>query len=191
MYLLLRRSAFSYREAGAFEKGRRFKALITESPEFDFDMNDIDRIREEMKTLIQELSKVYAPWKQEQDRKEKEEKSAKRAAKAAKARNQEDVSTSADASCRKQDLTQESKDSSVVVIGDYKERKDEVSGSRRGSAVEEVESASQSGEFIPQRMQDSAKTNRSQARDVSILEYRLNENDLFAGPLSTENGAIV
>ena len=41
-------------------------------------MDDIDRICEEMKTLIKELSKIYAPWRQEQDRKEKEEKRAKR-----------------------------------------------------------------------------------------------------------------
>ena len=59
-------------------KGNSRKVLIMESPKFDFGMDDIDGICEEMKTLIKELSKIYAPWRQEQDRKEKEEKRAKR-----------------------------------------------------------------------------------------------------------------
>jgi hypothetical protein len=46
-------------------------------------MPDIARIRNEMKTLIERLSGVYLPWKQEENRKEKEEKAAEREAKAA------------------------------------------------------------------------------------------------------------
>jgi hypothetical protein len=46
-------------------------------------MPDIARIRNEMKTLIERLSGVYLPWKQEENRKEKEEKIAEREAKAA------------------------------------------------------------------------------------------------------------
>jgi hypothetical protein len=46
-------------------------------------MPDIARIRAEMKTLIEGLSGVYLPWKQEENRKEKEEKAAEREAKAA------------------------------------------------------------------------------------------------------------
>jgi hypothetical protein len=61
----------------------RFQELITESPEFSFAMPDIARIRAEMKTLIEGLSGVYLPWKQEENRKEKEEKAAEREAKAA------------------------------------------------------------------------------------------------------------
>jgi hypothetical protein len=57
--------------------------FITESPEFSFAMPDIARIRAEMKTLIEGLSGVYLPWKQEENRKEKEEKAAEREAKAA------------------------------------------------------------------------------------------------------------
>jgi hypothetical protein len=43
-------------------------------------MPDIARLREEMKTLIEGLSRVYSPWKKERDRKEKEEKAASRLA---------------------------------------------------------------------------------------------------------------
>jgi hypothetical protein len=46
-------------------------------------MPDIARIRAEMKTLIEGLSGVYLPWKQEENRKEKEDKAAEREAKAA------------------------------------------------------------------------------------------------------------
>jgi hypothetical protein len=61
----------------------RFQELITESPEFSFAMPDIARIRAEMKTLIEGLSGVYLPWKQEENRKEKEEKIAARSGRAA------------------------------------------------------------------------------------------------------------
>jgi hypothetical protein len=45
-------------------------------------MPDIARLRAEMKTLIEGLTGVYLPWKQEEYRKEKEEKAAARKAKA-------------------------------------------------------------------------------------------------------------
>jgi hypothetical protein len=45
-------------------------------------MPDIARIRIEMKTLIEGLTGVYLPWKQEENRKEREEKAAARKAKA-------------------------------------------------------------------------------------------------------------
>jgi hypothetical protein len=82
---LLRHRSFSYRNINAFgERPKlRFQELITDSPEFSFAMPDIARIRNEMKTLIERLSGVYLPWKQEENRKEKEEKVAEREAKAA------------------------------------------------------------------------------------------------------------
>lgn len=46
-------------------------------------MPDIARIRLEMMTLIERLSGVYLPWKQEEYRKEKEEKAAEKEEKAA------------------------------------------------------------------------------------------------------------
>jgi Ulp1 family protease len=83
---LLRERSFSYREANAFgERGNsRFLELITDSPEFSFAMPDIARFRNELKTLIEMLSGVYTPWKQEENRKEREEKrvAKKRKAKA-------------------------------------------------------------------------------------------------------------
>lgn len=82
---------FSYADVNFFKEDDKavFQDLITDSTTFGFGMPDIARLREEMKTLIQRLSTVYAPWKEELDRKEKEEKAASRKAaleaKAAKA----------------------------------------------------------------------------------------------------------
>jgi len=44
-----------------------FTSLITNSPAFQFDMSEIARIREEMTTLVENLSKVYLPWLKEQE----------------------------------------------------------------------------------------------------------------------------
>ena len=44
-----------------------FASLITNSPAFQFDMSEIARIREEMTTLVDNLSKVYLPWLKEQE----------------------------------------------------------------------------------------------------------------------------
>jgi hypothetical protein len=62
---LLRHRSFSYRAANAVDEGgkKRFQELITESPAFSFAMPDIARIRDEMKTLIEGLSRLYLPWK--------------------------------------------------------------------------------------------------------------------------------
>lgn len=40
-------------------QNQRFRQAITLRTEFDFDMSDIERIREEMKTLIGNLAKLY------------------------------------------------------------------------------------------------------------------------------------
>jgi hypothetical protein len=82
---LLRHRPFSYRETNVFaERGKgRFQELITDSREFDFAMPDIARIRAEMKTLIERLSVVYLPWKQEEISKERDAKSVARNAKVA------------------------------------------------------------------------------------------------------------
>jgi hypothetical protein len=64
-----------------YEGGKnRFQEFITESDEFNFGMPDIERLRVEMKTLIQRLSRLYLPWKEEVDREEKAEKAEKRKA---------------------------------------------------------------------------------------------------------------
>ena len=44
-----------------------FLSLITNSSAFQFDMSEIARIREEMTTLVDNLSKVYLPWLKEQE----------------------------------------------------------------------------------------------------------------------------
>jgi DNA-directed RNA polymerase subunit F len=45
-----------------------FNDLITESNEFNFNADDIIRVREEMKVLLERLSIIYVPWKAEQER---------------------------------------------------------------------------------------------------------------------------
>jgi hypothetical protein len=44
-----------------------FTSLITNSPAFQFDMFEIARIRKEMTTLVDNLSKVYLRWLKEQE----------------------------------------------------------------------------------------------------------------------------
>lgn len=50
-------------------EGRRanFASLITNSTAFQFDMSEIARIRVEMTMLVDNLSKVYLPWLEEQE----------------------------------------------------------------------------------------------------------------------------
>jgi len=182
---------FSYEETDSFTKGRRFKALITESPEFDFDMEDIYRMREEMKTLIEELSKIYAPWKQEQDRKAKEEKAAARVVKATSAKHLAATRSPPTATSPNREFSQESKDSSVVVIGDDKNRKEELKGG--GSAIVDVESPIASDDMlISQKFRrQSAEKNRSRSHDVPIPKFVDSSSNLFPPSISTENGAFV
>lgn len=56
----------------------KFRDLITLSNEFNFDMTDISRLRQEMKKLIESLSGMYAVWKQEEDRNEQAEQSKRK-----------------------------------------------------------------------------------------------------------------
>jgi hypothetical protein len=44
----------------------QFKTLITDGPAFDFDMDDIARIREEIKVLIDALSPLYYAYKRQE-----------------------------------------------------------------------------------------------------------------------------
>lgn len=61
---------FSYKESDYFTTpSSLFNNLITESEEFNFNADDIIRIREEMRELLERLSIIYMPWKVEQDRK--------------------------------------------------------------------------------------------------------------------------
>jgi len=79
--LSLRGRDVTYGDIG--EKGRPFQALITESEEFDFDGEDIVRIRGELATLLDNLSALYKEWKKANDELEKkaeEEESKKPAA---------------------------------------------------------------------------------------------------------------
>jgi Ulp1 family protease len=68
----LRHREFTYGDAGMYcEEGgitrgsesRAFHDLVSGGPQFDFNMKDISRFREEFKTLIERLSVVYQKMK--------------------------------------------------------------------------------------------------------------------------------
>jgi Ulp1 protease family, C-terminal catalytic domain len=71
MYELTRRAPITF----AFTPGH-----LTASDEFSFNTGDIARIREEVKTLIRRLTKVYAPWKETELQREKEENAERKVA---------------------------------------------------------------------------------------------------------------
>jgi len=91
---LMRNRRITYGAAGV-ETRPYFRNLITDSPEFNFDMSDIGRVRDELKQLITNLSPKYfeakAKEKLEQDEKRKAKKRKIQAEATAKA------TTSADA----------------------------------------------------------------------------------------------
>ena len=65
----LRNKRFTYKECGVRVDGKRkgaFQKLITESEAFVFGPQDIDRLRGEIRTLVQNLSDMFATWKKEQ-----------------------------------------------------------------------------------------------------------------------------
>lgn len=55
-------------------EGRSFQQFITDSDAFDFDRDDIVRIRRELGILIGRLSTIYKTWKDANDQAEKEAK---------------------------------------------------------------------------------------------------------------------
>lgn len=54
------------------------RELITRSPEFDFDMEDIARVREELKKLIRNLSSGYLEVKAKEEAERDEKRKAKK-----------------------------------------------------------------------------------------------------------------
>ena len=80
----MRNKRITYRTTGIADKPPYLRDLITKSPEFDFDMDDIARVREELKKLIQNLSSGYLEVKAkedaERDEKRREKGRAKRKA---------------------------------------------------------------------------------------------------------------
>lgn len=67
----LRHKEFTYGDAGMYYQGditrgsesRAFHDLVSGGPQFDFNMKDISRFREEFKTLIERLSVLYQKMK--------------------------------------------------------------------------------------------------------------------------------
>jgi hypothetical protein len=71
---------FTYKETDfhfSSRQSRNFCKSIFSNP-FNFGMDDIAAIREDLKTLIHRLSDIFIPWKKEQRRKEKVERLQKR-----------------------------------------------------------------------------------------------------------------
>jgi sugar-specific transcriptional regulator TrmB len=137
MYQLRRRN-FTYAESGLdpadMKAGKRpFGGLITDSPEFEFDMEDIARIREEIRRLIERLSHCYTFWKKT---KEKAEKEARLEEKALNEANKSDAKISNDppesvAANEQKEILKKS------VVEDVEERKEE--SCVKNSVVQDVE----------------------------------------------------
>lgn len=68
----LRHRVFSYNEVLGGKKD--VIKMITHGDAFNFSLDDIAGIREQMKTLIERLSAMYIPWRAKMDREERLEK---------------------------------------------------------------------------------------------------------------------
>ena len=75
---LMRNKRITYKAAGVEDEPPYLRELITFSPEFDFDMEDIGRVREELKQLIQNLSSGYLEVKAKEDAERDEKRRAKK-----------------------------------------------------------------------------------------------------------------
>ena len=74
----MRNKRITYRTAGIEDEPPYLRDLISKSPEFDFDMEDIARVREELKELIQNLSSGYLEVKAKEDAERDEKRRAKK-----------------------------------------------------------------------------------------------------------------
>ena len=74
----MRNKRITYRTAGIEDEPPYLRDLISKSPEFDFDMEDIARVREELKKLIQNLSSGYLEGKAKEDAERDEKRRAKK-----------------------------------------------------------------------------------------------------------------
>ena len=74
----MRNKRITYRTAGIEDEPPYLRDLISQSPEFDFDMEDIARVREELKKLIQNLSSGYLEVKAKEDAERDEKRRAKK-----------------------------------------------------------------------------------------------------------------
>lgn len=108
MYLL-RHKSFSYGECDVpyNRKKKALEQIISQSPEFDFSVDDIARLRQEMKQLIERMAKLYLKL----SRQKKAENDAALLDKA----GTEDVGS---LSVQQESFSQNTKDSSVEVISD-------------------------------------------------------------------------
>ena len=66
------------RQSRRIRKSQEFASLITNGKEFDFDVDDIQRIRRDFKTLIQKLHPRYQSFKEKKIKAEKEERKARK-----------------------------------------------------------------------------------------------------------------
>ena len=74
----MRNKRITYRTAGIEDEPPYLRDLISDSPEFHFDMEHIVRVREELKKLIQNLSSGYLEVKAKEDAERNEKRGAKR-----------------------------------------------------------------------------------------------------------------
>lgn len=77
------------RQSRRIRKSQEFASLITNGKEFDFDVDDIQRIRGDFKILIQKLNPLYQSFKENRIKAEKEAKKARKRRKGKATKNSE------------------------------------------------------------------------------------------------------
>ena len=63
--LQLRRKPFTFQRVFHGKKAQAFQKLIINSQPFEFNMEDIERLRNDIRTLIENLSNIYVQWKKD------------------------------------------------------------------------------------------------------------------------------
>jgi hypothetical protein len=179
--LKLRDCLFSYKDIPLTRKDGKvihtranppFRDLITQSDEFDFGMNDIARIREEIRTLIEKLSDHYVEWKKEKDNADREEKKAEKAAKLAAKKDKESEETA------EQPVDKAKAVDASKIIAKPEARKDDQETAET-SNLDEVEKRSKKGKEAKQE-EEAKREPPAKPRVTTGDEEKENNADLLS-----------
>ena len=180
MYQLRHRN-FTHAEAGIgrFDRkafARPFEDLITDSPEFDFDMEGIARIRQDIRTLIERLSHMYTFWKKKKDLDEKKARLEEKARLSEASKSEANVSESHSESVAANEQKGNLKTS---VVQDVEERRISSPGgsSLRTGGAENSDNVAQRGDSMAKEIQ------------MSVVRLACNMADEVSGLDPTASGA--
>lgn len=137
----MRNKTFSYDEAEYFVKGKECTDLITQSPEFDFGMDDIVAFRDEMKTLVQNLSHIFWKWEYGMKKKKKAKADKARSEKCGNDENEGGV-----------ELTQSTNASSDVLIVEQIKEDDDSATIRNDGSLDRDKQRTATGVSNPFRL---------------------------------------